>query len=159
MLYAIIRKMKKEILSKSPKQTEAIASRFIKEILKEPPFKKGALVFSLEGELGAGKTQFLKGAGKALKIKEKINSPTFIIMKRYVLKRRDSKYLWHLDLYRLKKIKEITSLGFKDLLKDKENLIFIEWGNKIKKILPKNYIRVRIKIKGEKERLFEVAYV
>ena len=149
--------MKQEILSKSPKQTKEIASDFIKKIIKRPPFKEGALVFSLEGELGAGKTQFLKGIGKALKIREKINSPTFVIMKRYPLKRKDFKYLWHLDLYRLKKTKEITNLGFKDLLKDKKNLIFIEWGNKIKKILPKNYLRIKIKIKGEKERILEIS--
>jgi len=78
-------------------------------------------------------------------------------MKRYSLKRKDFKYLWHLDLYRLKKTKEITNLGFKDLLKDKKNLIFIEWGNKIKKILPKNYLRIKIKIKGEKERILEIS--
>ncbi|MGB9726505.1 MAG: tRNA (adenosine(37)-N6)-threonylcarbamoyltransferase complex ATPase subunit type 1 TsaE [Minisyncoccia bacterium] len=150
--------MKKTIISNSPKQTKKVAESFIKEVLKKRPKIKNALVFILEGELGAGKTEFLKGVAKALKIKEKINSPTFVIMKRFPLKRKDFNYLWHLDLYRLKKIKELLSLALNDLLKDKKNLIFIEWGNKIKKVLPKNHGEIKIKILANNKRLIEINY-
>jgi tRNA threonylcarbamoyladenosine biosynthesis protein TsaE len=142
----------------SPQETKFIASLFIKAVLKGCYLSlkgKEALVISLEGNLGAGKTEFMKGIGEALKIKHDVFSPTFLIMKKFLLKRKGIlfKNLWHIDCYRLKNVREIENLGFQDLLKEKENIIFVEWGNKIKKILPQNYWQIKFKILGEKKRL------
>lgn len=150
--------MTERYISANSKETHQLAQNFIKTTLKKGRKINKALVFVLEGELGAGKTEFLKGVAKALKIKEKINSPTFVIMKRFKLKRNDFNYLWHLDLYRLKNIKELISLGFKDLLEDKKNLIFIEWGMKVKKILPKDFKLIKIKILEDNKRFIEINY-
>ena len=72
----------KKITSNSPKETHKIAAKFAKQILRLKT-KKNAVVLTLRGNLGAGKTTFLQGFAKGLGIKSKINSPTFIIMKRF----------------------------------------------------------------------------
>lgn len=144
--------MKKIVISNSPKQTRQIAQDFIRELTQRKLKTKSALVFILEGELGAGKTEFMKGIAEAFRIKEKINSPTFVLMKVFKLKNKNFHYLWHLDLYRLKKTKELASLGFRDLLEDKKNLVFIEWGEKIEKLLPKKHGKIKIEILDDKQR-------
>lgn len=148
--------MIEKIISHSVKQTHKIAKDFTIQFLKKRLKIKNALVFILEGELGAGKTEFLKGVAKTLKIKEKINSPTFVIMKGFRLKRKKFVYLWHLDLYRIKKAKEVSLLGLKDLFKNKKNLIFIEWGEKIKHLLPKKHGKIKIQILENNKRELEI---
>jgi len=155
--------MKIKIISESPKETQKIASFFTESMLKRGNFKKQeALVVSLEGSLGSGKTEFLKGVAKFLQLKERIFSPTFLIMKSFpffypksFLQKRGFKTLWHLDCYRLKKIKDIKNLGFSEIIEDPQNLIFVEWGNNIKKVLPKNCFVIKFKISGDKERILE----
>jgi len=156
-------KMRIKIISESPEETQEIASLFINTIWQQKDLKckqaclrRQALVISLEGNLGSGKTEFLKGIAKGIKLKEKIFSPTFLIMKRFTLKRKLFKFLWHLDCYRLKKISEIRELDFKEIIKNHQNIIFIEWGDKIKRLLPKNHWMIKFKIKGENKRLLEL---
>ena len=167
-------KMKIKVLSESPEETQKIASLLINTILKQKNLKRNkALVISLEGNLGSGKTEFFKGIAKGIKLKERIFSPTFLIMKRFTLEHElfrakrgkrfpsDSegflfKFLWHLDCYRLKKISEIKELDFKEIIKNYQNIIFIEWGNKIKRFLPKNHWMIKFKIKGENKRSLEL---
>lgn len=158
-----VNKMKVKILSESPKETQVIASLLINTILRQKNLKykqaylrRQALVVSLEGNLGSGKTEFLKGIAKGIKLKEKIFSPTFLIMKRFILKHNLFKFLWHFDCYRLKKVSEIKELGFKEIIKNYQNIIFIEWGDKIKRFLPKNHWTIKFKIKGENKRLLEL---
>ncbi|MFA5392427.1 MAG: tRNA (adenosine(37)-N6)-threonylcarbamoyltransferase complex ATPase subunit type 1 TsaE [Candidatus Paceibacterota bacterium] len=151
--------MRIKVFSESPEETQKIASLFINTVLKQKNLKRKqaslrrqALVISLEGNLGSGKTEFLKGIAKGIKLKEKVFSPTFLIMKRFTLKHK-FKFLWHLDCYRLKKISEMRELDLKEIIKNPQNIIFIEWGNKIKKMLPKSHWTIKFQIKGEKERL------
>lgn len=100
---------------------------------------RGGEVFALVGELGAGKTTFVKAVGKSLKIKKTITSPSFVIMNVYPFKSGGkNKILVHLDLYRTKKFLEVKALGLKELWNKKDTITFIEWGDKIKKHLPKN---------------------
>jgi tRNA threonylcarbamoyladenosine biosynthesis protein TsaE len=155
--------MRIKILSESPEETQKIASLLINTVLKQKNIKckqaclhRQALVISLEGNLGSGKTEFLKGIAKGMKLKEKIFSPTFVIMKRFPLKHERFKFLWHLDCYRLKKISEMRELDFKEIIKNNQNIIFIEWGDKIKRLLPKNHWTIKFKIKGENKRLLEL---
>jgi len=155
-------RIKIKIISESPKETQKIASFFMQAILKQYIPKRNGLVISLEGPLGGGKTEFLKGIAKFLKLKEKVFSPTFLIMKSFSCppvgragKTHFFKTLWHLDCYRIKKPKEIKELDFSEIIKNPQNLIFIEWGNKIKKILPKNHLKIKFKITGEYTRILE----
>jgi len=148
-------KMRIKIISEGPKETQKIASFFMQAILKKYDLKQRSLVVSLEGPLGGGKTEFLKGIAKFLKLKEKVFSPTFLIMKSFPCKASSFKTLWHLDCYRIEKPKEIKELDFLEIIKNPENLIFIEWGNKIKKILPKDHWKIKFKITGKNTRILE----
>lgn len=116
-------------------------------------YLKGGEVICLFGEMGAGKTTFVQGLSKSLNIKSNIQSPTFIIMRKYIgfignffLKRKINFY--HVDLYRIDKNieKEVENLGILDLWGNKKNIFVIEWSEKIENILPKNIIKIKIKI-------------
>ncbi len=131
-------------VTKSPKETKKIGHFLFKGLDFEK--QKNALVIALEGELGAGKTTFVQGLAKILGIKSKVKSPTFTLIKKYKLsknsKLKSKKYLYHLDCYRLKNHKDLLVLGIKDILKNKENVLLIEWPERIKKILPKGHIKI-----------------
>lgn len=146
------------------KEFNLVACEFTKEILRKPGFRKNALVVALSGDLGAGKTHFVKAVAKEFGIKNTINSPTFVIMKRYEIKDPQVsgaqhledrcwapvKNFIHIDAYRLKNEKEILNLGWKEMIGNPENIIFIEWPENIKKALPKKYFKVKIKhLEGE----------
>jgi tRNA threonylcarbamoyladenosine biosynthesis protein TsaE len=155
-------KMKVKILSESPEETQKIASFFINAVWQQKNLKRKqaylrrqALVISLEGSLGSGKTEFLKGIAKGIKLRERVFSPTFLIMKKFTLKHKPFRFLWHLDCYRLKRISEMKELDFQEIIKNPQNIIFIEWGDKIKRLLPKNHWQIKFTIKGENKRLLE----
>jgi len=130
-----------EIVAKSSKETKK-AGMALGQILGREPLSNKALVVALEGDLGSGKTTFIQGLAQGLKVKENILSPTFVIQKDFLLKLKNFKNLYHIDAYRLKNPEELLELGFKDLIKNPENLIVIEWADKIKKILPKNILKI-----------------
>lgn len=96
-----------------------------------------AIVLALLGDLGAGKTTITKEIAKILGIKENISSPTFVIMKKYNTKNNKFKKLIHIDAYRLEKEDEITNIGWDSIIKDKDNLIIIEWPEKVLGFLDK----------------------
>lgn len=98
--------------------------------------KKGSVIL-LEGDLGAGKTTFTKGIGKALNIKKVINSPTFTIMKVYY----GDINLYHMDLYRL------DGSGDLDLLDyiNGDGICVIEWPMCAKHLIPDEYLKITIK--------------
>ena len=126
-----------EIISKAPSQTKKLGQFLAQEILKTP-FPKRALILGLEGDLGGGKTTFLQGFARGLGIEEKILSPTFIIIKKFHIPYSTFQEFYHIDCYRIKKSKEILDLGFKKIIFDPQNIIAIEWADRIKKILPKD---------------------
>jgi len=112
-----------------------------------------AVVFGLKGDLGSGKTTFLQGFAKGLGIKEKIISPTFVIMNRFDLKGK-FKNFYHLDCYRIEKAKEMENLGFEEIINNPKNIVCIEWPEKIKSILPKDIILIKFKIlEGDKREI------
>jgi len=139
------------------------AERFIRELAPAPD---GATVVGLYGNLGAGKTTFVQAAAKALGISETVNSPTFLIQKRYpvnsletpgshgagTLKVRDFETLVHIDAYRLKHSRELQALRFEELLKDPRNLILVEWADKVADILPKDHIKIFFEFVDERTR-------
>ncbi len=96
---------------------------------------KGGEIIALIGELGSGKTTFVKALGKALGIHQSISSPTFVIMQEFKIPKRKL-YLYHLDLYRTKSFKDIESLGVTQWWSHPETVTVIEWADKIQKHLP-----------------------
>lgn len=140
--------MKKENITSSSVQTKKLGEKFAREILKNKP-KKKSFVIGLEGKLGAGKTCFLQGFAKGLRVKEKILSPTFVILKKFKIK---DKNFYHIDCYRIQKPKELLDLGFKEIISNPENIIAVEWADKIKKIMPKNTLWIKFKFIDENKR-------
>ena len=144
----------------SPKQTKTFARHVLKKFSKtRGQVKKAnrATIIALEGELGSGKTVFSQGLARALGLKRKIASPTFLIIKNYELKVQKYKNFYHIDCYRIKKPKELLNLNFKKIVADPKNIIVVEWADKIRKVLPRNIIRITFKHgKNEKERVIQL---
>ncbi|OGH30826.1 MAG: tRNA (adenosine(37)-N6)-threonylcarbamoyltransferase complex ATPase subunit type 1 TsaE [Candidatus Levybacteria bacterium RIFCSPHIGHO2_02_FULL_42_12] len=84
----------------------------------------------LFGELGSGKTTFVQGLAKGLRITQRIISPTFIIVRTYGM-------FYHVDLYRVQDEKDIQSLGLLEILSNPNNIVAIEWAEKMGDLLPK----------------------
>ncbi len=93
-------------------------------------------IILLSGEVGVGKTTLIKEILRTLKVNDNVNSPTFSIINEYIT--RDKKNIYHIDLYRIKTIDELHSIGFFEYL-DSKNLCFIEWGDIIEEILKVDY--------------------
>ena len=127
--------MKKSIHSDSLKITQDIAKELARTILTAPK-KKGAFVFALKGELGAGKTSFVQGLAKGLGVKKNVLSPTFLIVKSYSIKK--GRTLYHIDCYRLKNGKELLELEWKEIIGNSKNIVAIEWADHVKRIIPKD---------------------
>lgn len=105
---------------------------------------RGGEIFALTGELGSGKTTFVKAVTKTLGLRKTITSPTFTLMNHFIVKPgvKNSFTLpiniYHLDLYRTKSFREVAALGITEVWGKKDTIVFIEWADKIKKHLPKN---------------------
>ncbi len=140
------------------KQTHKAAAELLKEI-KSTPRVGGAMVVALSGELGSGKTTFTQGFAKALGIKERITSPTFVLLKRFKIDDLRFKNFVHIDAYRFENPKEILDLGWKNMINQPENIIFVEWAEKIKKILPSNCFWVKFGHKEPKTRSIDICFV
>ncbi len=145
-----------KIISKNEHETAEVAKGFLKKLFYEYTHPKHASVVALSGNLGAGKTTFTQALGKHLKIKRKVNSPTFVIMKKYPIKTPHHKTLIHIDAYRLKNEKELEKLGWTEIVSNPENLICIEWPENVAKALPKKHHKIKISHTKEGHRKFEI---
>ena len=129
--------MKKTVTTNSFEETQMLGEDFAKTL-------KGGEVLALYGDLGSGKTTFMQGLAKGLGVTRNINSPTFIIMRTYEVSSKDLglQNLYHVDLYRIESEKDVEGLGLVELLNDPQNIVAIEWPDKIKNILPENKISI-----------------
>ena len=135
---------------KNEKETLAFAEKFAKTF-------RGGEVVALVGELGAGKTVFTKGLARGLGIKERVQSPTFLLMKVYVAKAQKTaktqkiKFLCHVDAYRLSNAAELVDIGILDWLGRADTVTVIEWADKVPELLRgKKVIKIKMEL-GEKE--------
>lgn len=131
----------KTFITKSSEETKDLARKIAKNL-------KGGEVLLLFGNLGSGKTTFVQGLAEGLGIKERIISPTFIIIRHHKLKDR---VFYHVDLYRIESSKELEELGLNEILNNKENIIAIEWAEKLK-TLPKIRTEIYFEYISENER-------
>lgn len=101
------------------------------QTLEKP--ERGAALVTLSGELGAGKTAFAKLVAAALGVGEHVTSPTFVLEKVYALPKQTLGFsrLIHIDAYRLKGGSELAALGFDEAMADPENLILLEWPERV----------------------------
>ncbi|MBI4992396.1 MAG: tRNA (adenosine(37)-N6)-threonylcarbamoyltransferase complex ATPase subunit type 1 TsaE [Candidatus Harrisonbacteria bacterium] len=151
------------MLSKSKLQTQKLAVRFAKKILRSSQDLKLTKVIALRGDLGTGKTTFTQGFMGALGVRHRVTSPTFLIVRKYEISTPIKRgfihfhHAYHFDLYRIQKPKELLDLGFKKIISDPHNILLIEWPERVKKILPKDTIWIEFEHgKSEKERIITV---
>jgi len=137
-----------KFFTKNEKETSKLAKILAKEVSKIISKRKNALVVGLEGDLGAGKTTFIKAFAKGMGIKRRLTSPTFVLLKKY-------KNLYHIDCYRIKNSQDISALDFEEIISTPRNIVLIEWAEKIKKILPKDKIWIKFKIVSDKKRIIK----
>ncbi len=108
-------------------------------------------VFIFEGDMGAGKTTFIKAFCKVLGILETVSSPTYSIVNEY---EGSAGAVFHFDFYRIKDIQEAYDLGFEEYLYGGA-ICLIEWPQKIAELLPESLIKIDIIIVSETERVFK----
>ena len=146
----------KSQISHSAEETQKVAADLAVEILHQKPGQT-AVVLALQGDLGAGKTTFLQGFAKALGITEKVNSPTFVLMKRFKISDIRFKNFYHIDCYRIESEKDLLHLGFKEIISNPQNIVAIEWSERVKKILPKKVVTINFKHGKESERSIDIS--
>jgi len=112
-------------------------------------------IFLFYGEMGAGKTTFIKSLCEVLGVDDNVSSPTFSIVNEYVLPDHN---VYHFDFYRIKKEAEALDLGYEDYLYSGD-YCFIEWPEKIAGLLPATYVEVRLTEISESSRLLKVRMV
>lgn len=137
----------KKIISESEDETRKLGSEFAKKLGEVD-------IAAFYGELGSGKTRFIKGICSELGVKDVVNSPTFVIVNEYSYS--NGKKIFHFDLYRMKSTEEVIELGFEDYF-DK-GLILIEWPELIEKLLPGNIHKIHLSHYGNdsNSRLIEI---
>jgi len=133
------------LTSKSPDDTINIGKAIAK-------FLKPADIICLFGEFGSGKTVLTKGLGLGLGIKSAtINSPSFVLIRQYAQGRLP---LYHLDLYRLGELSDIMDLGYQEYC-DAQGIVVIEWAQRLKYLIPKEFLKIELFIRSDKQRLLK----
>ncbi len=133
-------------------------NKIAKDLLKKAIFfkNKNATIIALRGDLGSGKTTLTQEIAKILKVKDKIISPTFVIMKIYSIKNKKFSRFIHIDAYRLEKSEELIKLGWNEIVKDSRNFIVLEWPEKVPNCVPKEALYIDLSHKDEKTRTIKL---
>jgi len=155
----------------SSKETELLGETLAKKLVNSK-FKtqspRLALIFTLNGNLGSGKTTFVKGFFRGLGIRSRVKSPTFIIMRRSAIRGKIFKNVFHIDAYRMRKPTSANRYGdakpadlfildFKTITGNPPNIILIEWPENIRGIIPRGAHRIEFRYgKKENERTITV---
>lgn len=137
--------------SKSTKDTMKFAKEFAEKL-------KPGCVLGLKGNLGTGKTQFVKGICEHFDVKEVVNSPTFILVNEYEGTYGEAKKfrIYHFDLYRLNSAAELGVIGFDEYINN-NSLVLIEWPELAEEYLNRKVDTVRFDYgDGDEERVIEV---
>ena len=122
--------------------------------------KSDAVAVCLTGELGAGKTAFVKALARVLGIETEPVSPTFVIHQAYDFPasgQHPTGTLHHLDVYRLKNpVKDLPPLGFGDMLNERNAIVCIEWGERVAELLPPGYLEISFEAGANNKRIVRV---
>jgi tRNA threonylcarbamoyladenosine biosynthesis protein TsaE len=130
------------LTSDSPERTQEIAAEFATKL-------RGGDCIALDGELGAGKTQLVRGLVGALGGDvSQVSSPTFVLLNIYSTPRLT---IYHLDAYRVGGADDLEAIGFSELL-DQGGIVIVEWAERVRALLPDHCIRIQIDVIGEHSR-------
>ena len=144
---------KEKRVSRSEEETMRLGREFGEKYLR------AGTVVCVRGELGAGKTHFIKGIARSLGIDDReLTSPTFALAHEFdCVLRGEAFSLYHLDCYRFEKPEELLELGVEDYLYPKRAATIIEWPERIASLIPKGAIRVEIRLISETDREIEIS--
>jgi len=154
------------MISKNEKETKDFAKKFAKSL-------NGGEVILLSGNLGAGKTVFVKGLAEGLGVKDIVNSPTFVLMKVYKIgqkrleirppqmwgRQKNINNLIHIDAYRVGGYEDLKNIGFEDFAGREDCVVVVEWGEKIKSKILKSEDKtffINLKINRLNSRLIKI---
>ncbi|HEY5564538.1 MAG TPA: tRNA (adenosine(37)-N6)-threonylcarbamoyltransferase complex ATPase subunit type 1 TsaE [Rhodothermia bacterium] len=133
-------------LSRSPEETRSLAAHVASDL------RPGDVV-ALYGDLGTGKTEFVRGACAALGVdSDDVSSPSFTIVNEYAGR---SVAVYHVDAYRIKRPDEFFELGYQEYF-DGEGICFVEWPERIEALLPRAVFRLGFEHRGSGERMISV---
>jgi len=137
-----------EIVSPSPEHTETIGEELGRQLAPGD-------VVSLVGELGAGKTVFVRGVARGLLAgEERVTSPTYVLLH---VHRGQKTTLYHMDAYRLRSgIEDFGGAGLSECLADPFGVVCLEWAERVSAALPDDRVEVEIEHRGEQERSFRM---
>lgn len=138
------------------KQYQTFSEKETKNLAEKLAKKTSHGVVALTGEMGAGKTIFVQGFAKGLGIKEKIISPTFVLIRQHKIP-GTKKTLYHIDLYRLKKAEDLQDLGLEEIISNPNNLVLVEWAEKLDKLLLKDAVKINIGKEGGQRRIITIS--
>lgn len=113
-------------------------------------FAEEEKVFIFEGEMGAGKTTFIKALCKHLGVEDVVSSPTFSLVNEYAA---GSSTIYHFDFYRIRDIREAYDIGYEEYFYS-GHICLIEWPERVEEILPDRYIKVGIQVLSPDKRAF-----
>ncbi len=131
-----------QIITQSPEETIKLGQNLSR-------YLKSQDILALFGDFGSGKTTLVKGIAKGLGVNTKIvNSPSFVLLKEY----KGKIPLYHFDFYRIKDIEQIYRLGYEEYLFN-QGICVIEWAQRLKRLLPKEYLAVKLFVKEDNKRL------
>jgi tRNA threonylcarbamoyladenosine biosynthesis protein TsaE len=125
--------MERVVISESPEETMEIAMDLAKRL-------RDGDVVALVGELGSGKTTFVKGLARGLFVPEEILSPSFLLARTY----RGPRVLHHLDFYRVRSRAELEEVGLHELLPPEVGVTAVEWAERFPEVIPKEALWVTI---------------
>ncbi|MDQ0968792.1 tRNA threonylcarbamoyladenosine biosynthesis protein TsaE [Flavobacterium sp. W4I14] len=118
-------------------------------------FASGQKIFIFEGDMGAGKTTFIKNFCKHLGVDDVVSSPTYSIVNEY---ESANGSVFHFDFYRIKDIHEAYDLGYEEYFYG-GGICLIEWPERVEELLPEEHIKIEINVLDETRRLFRFSKV
>jgi len=156
------------MLSSGVAQTERYGQGLAQKLSAKTKKASAARVIALVGELGAGKTAFVRGFARGLGIQRRVTSPTFVLARRYRISSRNPytrnqktrgktstvhslrhtvayRWFWHVDCYRLKDEHDLKELGFHEILKDPRTIVVIEWAERIRRAIPRDALWITLR--------------
>ncbi len=135
--------MARNLEIKNVRETATLAKAFALELLRTK-LGRTASVVGLVGELGAGKTLFVKSFMRTIGVRQKLISPTFILMRSFPLKGPRYHRAYHIDAYRTNGL-GLKKLGVADVIKNPKNIVLIEWADRARSILPRGAVIIDFK--------------
>lgn len=134
--------------------TQADLAEYAKTILSQVSSSQSevATVITLQGDLGAGKTTFMKAFAAVLGVEDVVTSPTFVVMRIYDTSHQTYKKLVHIDAYRFTDPAEAIPLRLGELMADSENIICIEWPERLGDSLPANVHQLEFQVVDDETR-------